>query len=163
MHCEFPAPRVHDDDVDSPYRVDDKIEPHEVLEALVVIAHHGAVVAGVIQRQVLLDYSVLELAPVDERRHLWHLGDHVQDVFVRVLPVLLLVREKRKSMKKNEDTRGAYDAADRTLQNSTHQQRVHDRGALGSNVIVPWRSSSNSGRPVSIQSWCRATIGAGQD
>lgn len=79
----------------NPHRVDDKVEPHEVLEALVVVAHHGAVVARVIQGQVLLDLAVLELAPVDQRRHLRHLGDHVQHVFVGVLPVLLFSPERQ--------------------------------------------------------------------
>ena len=80
----------------SPHRVDDKVEPHEVLEALVVVAHHGAVVARVIQGQVLFHLTVLELAPVDQRRHLRHLGDHVQDVFVRVLPILLFNPKRKK-------------------------------------------------------------------
>lgn len=69
--------------------MDNKVKPHEVLELLAVVAHHRAVVARVVEGQVLLDLSILELAPVDQRRHLGHLGDHVQDVFVRVLPVLL--------------------------------------------------------------------------
>lgn len=75
--------RVH------PYRVDDQVKTHEVVEILVVVAHHGAVVAGVVQRVVFLHHSVLILAPVDQRRHLRHLGDYVEDVFVRVFPVVL--------------------------------------------------------------------------
>lgn len=71
------------------YRVNDQVEPHEVLELLVFVAHHGAVVARVVERKVLLYHTVLELAAVDKSRHLRHLGNYVQDVFVRVLPILL--------------------------------------------------------------------------
>lgn len=71
--------------------MDHQVETHEVLERLVIVAHHGAVVTGVVEGQVLCHLPVLELAAVDQRRHLGHLGNHVKHILVRVLPVLLFV------------------------------------------------------------------------
>lgn len=69
--------------------MDNKVKTHEVLEFLVVVSHHGTVVARVVEGQVLFHHSVLKLAAVDKCGNFRHLGDYVQDVFVRVLPVLL--------------------------------------------------------------------------
>lgn len=71
------------------HRVDHEVQPHQVLKLLVVVAHHRAVIARVVEGEVLLHHPVLEFAAVDQRRDLGHLGDHVQDVLVRVLPILL--------------------------------------------------------------------------
>ena len=67
--------------------VDGHVEAHELVEVLVLVAQHAAEVAREVERLVLGHHAVKVLGAVDDGGNLGHLGDHVEHVLVRVLPV----------------------------------------------------------------------------